>query len=88
MQAGADMLKFLTDPLLKNWANKDLDSSIDALQQEIRDLVSNGASTDQLRQAMRATGTRGLREAGLAALTAGITTIDEVVRETVLEDEG
>jgi type IV pilus assembly protein PilB len=55
---------------------------------EIRDLVSNGASTDQLRNAMRKMGARGLREAGLAALTAGVTTIDEIVRETVLEDEG
>jgi type IV pilus assembly protein PilB len=55
---------------------------------ELRDLVSNGASTDQLRAVMRAKGTRGLREAGLAALAAGITTIDEIVRETVLEDEG
>jgi type IV pilus assembly protein PilB len=54
---------------------------------EIRDLVSSGASTDQLRGEMRAKGTRGLREAGLEALTQGITTIDEVVRETVLEDE-
>jgi type IV pilus assembly protein PilB len=54
----------------------------------IRDLVSNGASTDQLRAQMRQMGGRGLREAGLAALTAGVTTIDEIVRETVLEDEG
>jgi type IV pilus assembly protein PilB len=54
----------------------------------IRDLVSNGASTDQLRASMRQMGGRGLREAGLAALTAGVTTIDEIVRETVLEDEG
>ncbi len=55
---------------------------------EIRNLVSNGASTDQLRAAMRQMGGRGLREAGLAALSAGMTTIDEIVRETVLEDEG
>jgi len=58
-----------------------------SMTDEIRDLVSSGASTDQLREAMRAKGSRGLREAGLAALTAGVTTIDEVVRETVLEDE-
>jgi type IV pilus assembly protein PilB len=58
------------------------------MNDEIRDLVSNGASTDQLRSAMRQMGDRGLREAGLAALTSGVTTIDEVVRETVLEDEG
>src|SRR4051812_1918982 len=55
---------------------------------ELRDLVSNGASTDQLRNAMRAMGARGLREAGLEALTNGVTTIDEIVRETVLEEEG
>ena len=29
-----------------------------------------------------------LRESGLQALFAGLTTIEEVVRETVLEDEG
>jgi type IV pilus assembly protein PilB len=59
-----------------------------AMTDEIRDLVSSGASTDQLRIAMRGMGARGLREAGLDALTAGVTTIDEIVRETVLEDEG
>jgi type IV pilus assembly protein PilB len=55
---------------------------------EIRDMVSSGSSTDQLRAALRKNGARGLREAGLTALTAGVTTIDEIVRETVLEDEG
>jgi type IV pilus assembly protein PilB len=55
---------------------------------EIRDMVSAGASTDQLRAEMRRKGIRGLREAGLTALTAGVTTIEEIVRETVLEDEG
>jgi type IV pilus assembly protein PilB len=58
------------------------------MDDETRDLVSSGASTDQLRAAMRQKGARGLREAGLTALTAGVTTIDEIVRETVLEDEG
>ena len=58
------------------------------MSDETRDLVSSGASTDQLRAAMRQKGARGLREAGLTALTAGVTTIDEIVRETVLEDEG
>jgi type IV pilus assembly protein PilB len=58
------------------------------MNDQIRDLVSSGASTDQLRAAMRQMGGRGLREAGLAALSAGVTTIDEIVRETVLEDEG
>jgi type IV pilus assembly protein PilB len=59
-----------------------------SMNDELRDLISNGASTDQLRSAMRQMGARGLREAGLDALANGVTTIDEVVRETVLEGEG
>jgi type IV pilus assembly protein PilB len=54
---------------------------------EIRDLISSGASTDALRQACRNQGMFTLRESGLNALFAGQTTIEEVVRETVLEDE-
>ncbi len=55
---------------------------------ELRDLVSKGSSTDQLRNYARSKGVRGLREAGLTALYNGVTTLDEVVRETVLDDEG
>jgi type IV pilus assembly protein PilB len=58
-----------------------------AMNDELRDLVSQGASTDQLRQAMRRQGTSSLRDAGLRALHNGVTNIDEVVRETVLEEE-
>jgi type IV pilus assembly protein PilB len=54
---------------------------------EIRDLISSGVSTDQLRQACRKQGMTTLRESGLRAIFNGVTTIDEVVRETVLEDE-
>jgi type IV pilus assembly protein PilB len=54
---------------------------------EIRDLISGGASTDQLRSACRKQGMQTLRESGMHALFDGKTTIDEVVRETVLEDE-
>ena len=54
----------------------------------IRDMVSGGASSDQLRQACRQLGMTTLRESGLRALFEGKTTIEEVVRETVLEDEG
>jgi type IV pilus assembly protein PilB len=57
------------------------------MNDDIRDMVSRGASTDQIRNYSRKQGVRGLREAGLAALFAGTTTLDEVVRETVLEDE-
>ncbi|MBX9622192.1 MAG: Flp pilus assembly complex ATPase component TadA [Gemmataceae bacterium] len=57
------------------------------LNDDIRDMVSRGASTDQIRNYSRKQGTQSLRDAGLAALFAGTTTLDEVVRETVLEDE-
>ena len=49
--------------------------------------VSSGASTDQLRQACRRMGMTTLRQAGLNAIFSGQTTIEEVVHETVLEDE-
>jgi type IV pilus assembly protein PilB len=57
------------------------------MDDNIRDLISAGASTDALRKYVRSTGVPGLREAGLQAIYNGITTIEEVVRETVLEEE-
>src|SRR5262249_22393454 len=54
---------------------------------EIRDLVSAGASSDQPPPACRKNGMQTLRESGLKAIFEGRTTIEEVVRETVLEDE-
>lgn len=57
------------------------------MNDEIRDLISASASTDALRQATRRIGAESLRDAGLRALTNGITTIDEIARETVLEEE-
>jgi type IV pilus assembly protein PilB len=57
------------------------------MNDELRDLVSSGASTDQLRNACRKQGMSTLREAGLRAVFDGFTTIEEVVRETILDDE-
>jgi type IV pilus assembly protein PilB len=54
----------------------------------IRDLIANNASTEAIRQAARKMGMTTLREAGLRALFNGITTIEEVVRETAFEEEG
>jgi type IV pilus assembly protein PilB len=54
---------------------------------DIRDLISQGASTDELRNACRKLGMTTLRESGLKALYGGYTTIEEVVRETVLEND-
>ncbi len=58
------------------------------MNDDLRDMVSRGASTDQIRSYCRKNGVRSLRDSGLEALWAGVTTLDEVVRETVLEDEG
>jgi type IV pilus assembly protein PilB len=57
------------------------------MDDELRDLISGGGSTDALRNHVRSRGTPGLREAGLKALYNGLTTIEEVVRETVLESD-
>ncbi|RMG34261.1 MAG: pilus assembly protein PilB [Planctomycetota bacterium] len=53
---------------------------------DIRDLISANASTDELREMARSQGMTTLREAGLKLIFDGVTTIDEVVRETVVED--
>jgi type IV pilus assembly protein PilB len=57
------------------------------MDDELRDLISSGASTDALRNHVRKRGDIGLREAGLSALYSGVTTIEEIVRETILEEE-
>lgn len=57
------------------------------MNDEIRDLVSAGISTDQLYSACRKQGMSTLRESGLRAIFNGQTTIEEVVHETVIEDE-
>ena len=51
----------------------------------IRELVMNHASTNVLRSAALKSGMRLLRETGLAAIYDGITSIDEIVKETVIE---
>jgi type IV pilus assembly protein PilB len=53
---------------------------------EIRDLVMNQASTAVLRAAGQKAGMRLLRDNGLVAIYDGITTIDEVVKETIMEE--
>ncbi len=52
---------------------------------EIRELIMNHASTNVLRSAGVKTGMKLLRETGMAAIYDGITTIDEVVKETMIE---
>jgi type IV pilus assembly protein PilB len=53
---------------------------------EVRDLIMNQASTNVLRAAGQKAGMRLLRDNGLAAIYNGITTIDEIVKETMMDD--
>ncbi|MHC4507661.1 MAG: GspE/PulE family protein [Planctomycetota bacterium] len=53
---------------------------------EIRDLVMNQASTSVLRAAAQKAGMKLLRDNGLTVVYDGITTIDEIVKETMMED--
>jgi type IV pilus assembly protein PilB len=55
------------------------------LNEDLRDMIMRNASTDELRQAACSYGMRTLRSAGMDAAFAGITTVDEVVRETIIE---
>jgi type IV pilus assembly protein PilB len=57
------------------------------MNDELRDLISGGVSTDQLRIASKKQGMMTLRESGLRAIFEGKTTIEEVVRETVFDEE-
>ncbi len=49
----------------------------------IRQMVLDGASADQLREQARREGMRTLRESGLLAIFDGVTTVEEVIRETM-----
>ncbi|MCP4786628.1 MAG: Flp pilus assembly complex ATPase component [Fuerstiella sp.] len=53
---------------------------------EIRDCVASEQSADEIRDVARNQGMTTLRESGLKLIFDGHTTIDEVVRETVMED--
>ena len=52
---------------------------------EIRDLIMNRASTNVLRAAAQKKGMVLLRDNGMAAIFDGITTLDEIVKETITE---
>jgi type IV pilus assembly protein PilB len=54
---------------------------------EIRGLIMNHASTNVLRNAAQKAGMRSLRVKGLNAIYDGLTTIEEVVKETAVEEQ-
>ena len=57
------------------------------MNDDLRDMISAGASTDQLRETCRKHGMVTLREAGLNAIFNGKVTIEEIARETSTEDD-
>ncbi len=52
---------------------------------EIRDVINRSGSTEQIRDAALKTGMHPLRTSGLEKVYQGVTTIEEVVRETVAD---
>jgi len=56
-----------------------------SLNDEMRDLIMQRASTAAIRQAAIQAGMRTLRESGLLAIYDGLTTIEEVVKQTIIE---
>jgi type IV pilus assembly protein PilB len=52
----------------------------------LREMIVAEASLDDFRAACRKYGMRTLRETGLKAIHEGMTTIEEVVRETIIDD--
>jgi len=56
------------------------------MDDKLRNLVMEDASSQQLASQCRKNGMRTLRQSGLLALYDGITTIDEVVRETMVSE--
>jgi len=56
------------------------------LDDEMKDQIIQHASTQVLRAEAKKRGMRSLRHSGLMAIYDGITTIEEVVRETIMED--
>ena len=55
------------------------------LNDDLRDMIMQNATTDQLREAAQGFGMVSLRDAGMEAMFEGTTTADEVIRETILE---
>ena len=55
------------------------------MNEEIRNIILRNGSVSEMRDAACRNGMSTLRDAGLAKIFEGVTTIEEVVRETVLD---
>ncbi|MFO7902545.1 MAG: hypothetical protein R6U98_07790, partial [Pirellulaceae bacterium] len=52
---------------------------------KIRDMIMNNATVDEMRDEAERTGMVTLRDAGMDFINQGITTAEEVLRETIME---
>ena len=57
------------------------------LDDELRALINQRASTNVLRREARKGGMRSLRDSGLLAIYDGFTTIEEIVSQTIIEED-
>ena len=55
------------------------------INDQLRDMINHGCSTEKLRDMALQVGMIPLRESGLEKVFGGITTIEEVIRETAAE---
>ncbi len=55
------------------------------LNDDLRDMIMSNCSTDELRETARKFGMNTLRDAGFSYAEDGTTSLDEVIRETVLD---
>ena len=55
------------------------------MNDDLRDMIIRNATTDELRDAAQKYGMITLRKAGMDAVFGGLTTAEEVIRETILE---
>ena len=62
----------------------DLDVGGPEVQATFRDMIVNGATNAELRSLARSEGMITLRESGLVKIWQGITSVDEVLKETTL----
>jgi type IV pilus assembly protein PilB len=56
------------------------------MNDELREMIVREASLDEYRGACRRSGMRTLRETGMLAVHEGRTTIEEIIRETILDE--
>jgi type IV pilus assembly protein PilB len=55
------------------------------MDNDLRDMIMRNASIDELRDKAREHGMVTLRDAGLEFCFAGVTSAEEVIRETIVE---